>query len=670
MNDSRTRPGRHWSLTLRGIAIAILLCGAFSTTVFAASQADINQSGTPAAGEAPDGGTAAAAPADTQAFVTINLDADSQQFQDSAALSERAGFNSLVASLLDLGNAEAQQIEAVLATLALTEIGVAIPPVDIAAIETASTAAANQDPSAAMDLAETSTVAVILASSDADAAFTFLTEQFPALVGVPSAEITESEYEGAPVVQLGQGDPGELPVFIGLAGDLIVISPTEDELQGSIDAALGNADDITTNAGYGQVVDVIGGESMLFSYADSASAFNDPTYQEYLAGMGLDTSLLGAFAGYTGMRVYADIDAPGFRVDTVQIRAEVDGATPVAIPDYSSVRTSQVPDSTMIYLGGNDLGAMLAPIVSIGIAAGAASQAMDYAYGDPTRAGTPAATEVTEDENYDGITSLINSYVTLLAGEYVVAIGAPDANVLNDPGSLFALFATEVSDTAPFEPLIDPIGELLFGGDPTVSVTTEEVGGYEVYTVGSADRGSGTGTGDVTFSYGVVDGQLVLGLGDSVDTYINGPSTSLADDPQFQATFDALGVDPSTGAVAYLDLATMIPLVLMGADAFLASPVVAGSGVDADPACAEYATQEEAQDAYDEDPFALADLDLDYDGEACEDFFGTGTGGTPAAGDPTDPLAIDYSAILSWGQVTTAGDGYVTSQGLLLLEEE
>ncbi|HEV2527588.1 MAG TPA: DUF3352 domain-containing protein [Thermomicrobiales bacterium] len=674
MDDSRIRPARHWSLTLRGLAVAILLCGAFSTTVFAASQSDVNQGATPAAGDGTTDSTSAAAPADSQAFVTLNLDPESAQFQDSAELSERAGFNDLVASFLDLGDVEAQQIEALLSTLALTEIGVAIPPVDIEAVEAASTAAANQDPTAATDIAETATVAVILASSDAETAFGFLTEQLPALAGLPADEVSESDYEGVTIVQLGAGDAGDLPVYLAQVDDLIVVSPTETEIQDSIDAARGNADDITTNAGYQQVTEVIGGESMLFSYADSASAFNDPAYQEFLSGMALDPALLGSFAGYSGLRVYADIAAPGFRVDTVHVPVGAAGGTPVAIPEYSSGMTAQVPDSTMIYLGGNDLGAMLAPIISIGIASGAASQAiyaLDGSSDDGAAvAGTP---ELTEDENYDGIANLINSYVTLLAGEYVVAIGAPDMDTLNDPNSLFALFATEVSDSAPFEPLIDPIGELLFGADQTVSVTTEQINGNEIYTVGSADREAGTG--DVTFSYGIVDGQLVLGLGDSVETYINGPATSLADDPQYQATFDALGVDPATGAVVYIDFATMIPLVLMGAEVFATEgPAIAGSPgseADADPACAEYATQGDAQVAYDEDPVGLAELDLDFDGDACEDFFSTGSGGaTPTAGGATDPLAIDFSAILSYGQVTSAGDGYTTSQGLLLLEEE
>ena len=672
MSDSRTRPARHWTLTLRGLAVAILLCGALSTTVFAASQAEINQGATPATGDGTTVSTTAAAPADSQAFVSLNLDPDSAQFQDSAELSERAGFNELVASFLDLGDSEAEQAEALFATLALTEIGVAIPPVDIESVEVASTAAANQDTAATSDLAETVNLALILASSDAESAFGFLTEQLPALIGVPTDEISDSEYQGAPVVQLGAGDAGELPILVAQVDDLIVISPSATALQAAIDAAQGDADDITTNAGYQQVTEVIGGESMLFSYADSASAYSDPAYREFLSGMDLDPALLGSFVGYTGMRVYADIEAPGFRVDTVQIPVGVGDGTPIAIPDYSSGMTSRVPDSTMIYLGGNDLGAMLAPIISIGIASGAASQAIQGLDGsDQDATGAVGTPELSEDEDYDGITSLINSYVTLLAGEYVVAIGAPDEETLNDPNSLFALFATEVSDTAPFEPLIDPIGEFLFGGDPTVSVTTEEINGNLVYTVGSADRESGNG--EVTFSYGIVDDQLVLGLGDSVETYISGPSASLADDPQFQSTFDALGVDPSSGAVVYLDFATMIPLVLMGVELFATVPDAesAGSGIDADPACAEYDTQADAQDAYDDDPFGLADLDANYDGDACEDFFGTGSAGaTPAAGGAaTDPVMIDYSAIISYGQVTSAGDGYTTSQGLLLLDE-
>jgi hypothetical protein len=84
--------------------------------------------------------------------------------------------------------------------------------------------------------------------------------------------------------------------------------------------------------------------------------------------------------------------------------------------------------------------------------------------------------------------------------------------------------------------------------------------------------------------------------------------------------------------------------------------------VDNDEACGDYATQEEAQTAYEEDEFGLWNLDLDYDGEACEDFF------TDSASPMASPASMtDQLSILSIGSVSyMEGDMYRNSSILLI----
>ena len=78
--------------------------------------------------------------------------------------------------------------------------------------------------------------------------------------------------------------------------------------------------------------------------------------------------------------------------------------------------------------------------------------------------------------------------------------------------------------------------------------------------------------------------------------------------------------------------------------------------------CGTYATQQEAQDAYDADPGTMWLLDMDYDGQACEDFFSESTASAspesftsginiPAAGSVTwvDGDAVHTSSILVIG---------------------
>ena len=64
-----------------------------------------------------------------------------------------------------------------------------------------------------------------------------------------------------------------------------------------------------------------------------------------------------------------------------------------------------------------------------------------------------------------------------------------------------------------------------------------------------------------------------------------------------------------------------------------------GSSTDADPSCGEYATQADAQAAYDEDQFENYQLDQDFDGEACEDFFGAPAASPAPSTDPFVPFA-------------------------------
>jgi hypothetical protein len=92
---------------------------------------------------------------------------------------------------------------------------------------------------------------------------------------------------------------------------------------------------------------------------------------------------------------------------------------------------------------------------------------------------------------------------------------------------------------------------------------------------------------------------------------------------------------------------------------------------DASESCGDYATQEEAQAAYDAAESGTFDLDQDFDGEVCEDFFadaGTDVEETKAeeAAAPVDALAdVDYSAIKAFA-VVSYGDGEMQRSSSIL----
>ena len=648
-------PTRTGSVLIRSVAVAALLLTLLTGTVMARGALPANQAATPATG-AGDHPTADAAPADAAAYVALNLDPESDQFQTSADLSERAGLTDLVSLVIDFNDQDQDEAGALFDNVGATEIGVVIPALSADELDDVSSATTDE-----LQDVQPTDVRLVLATTDPQSAFDYLTQQAPSLFGAEAGSSEQTDYAGVSVTSFSDGQSADSTVNLALADDLIIVAPTIEGVESSIDVVQGTTDAITTNPHFSDVTDELGDDAMLFSFSDSTALFSDPTYTDLLAELGLDPATVGQSNVYAGMQVSADASAPGFRVNTVSFPGTDGVATPAPAPSHSSDLTDRVPDSTMIYLGGNDLGRMLGPIAAVAMASTATSELVDQATSDiPVTVATPeTATGSSTDDSTPvagtdsaAMAEMVRSILTLLNGEYVVAIDAPAATSLSDPNSLFVLFASGIDGGPMVDSLLGMVSDSLSGEGNDVTVTSETIDGDTVYTATT-----GQGTAGLTFSYGVVDGQLLVGLGDSVQTYLTGVDASLASNDQFQQTFTALGRSPEDGAVVYLDLATLLPLVQAGSD-LLAG---AGSFPDAAPSCAAYDSQSEAQAAYDDDPFENADLDQDIDGQACDDYFGSAATPAPMLSD------IDFSGVVAYGQVTYQGDGFTGSDGLFLV---
>jgi hypothetical protein len=199
-------------------------------------------------------------------------------------------------------------------------------------------------------------------------------------------------------------------------------------------------------------------------------------------------------------------------------------------------------------------------------------------------------------------------------------------------------------------------------------LTTREVGGGQVYVVELADEAGST------LEFGVVDDYLVFGKGDAVDRFGEAPAGSLAENTQFLAVMDTLPVEHN--GLTYIDLAQALPLMEVAAEE---SDELGLGGMeeipDASESCGDYATQEEAQAAYDAAESGTFDLDQDFDGEVCEDFFAseeTDVDETKAeeAAAPADALAdVDYSAIKAFAVVSYADGEMQRSSSILYITE-
>ena len=162
---------------------------------------------------------------------------------------------------------------------------------------------------------------------------------------------------------------------------------------------------------------------------------------------------------------------------------------------------------------------------------------------------------------------------------------------------------------------------------------------------------------------------------DAVDRLEGELESSLADNERFQTVVGTLPAERN--GLLYVDLERAIPLFEaaaeetddLGLGGFEEFP-------DASESCANYATQEEAQAAYDAAEPDTFDLDQDFDGEVCEDFF---TVAEPSVAVEDEGMLdeetaeifddIDYSAIQAFAQVSYDQDGLARSSAILYIAE-
>jgi hypothetical protein len=208
--------------------------------------------------------------------------------------------------------------------------------------------------------------------------------------------------------------------------------------------------------------------------------------------------------------------------------------------------------------------------------------------------------------------------------------------------------------------------------------------------VGEESRVFAVETGDPIVprvEYGVVEEQLVVGLGSAVDNVGDGPETPLTENEAFQTIMSAL--PEASAGIFYVDLLQAMPLLSSAVQTAdmdgMASEVASDAASEATPSavesgdahqdCDQFGTQAEAQAAYDAFAPGSFQLDQDFDGEACEDYFNpSAAAATPETAQPVSPsetgVAIGpetLAAFTAFGMVAYEEDGNSRTSSLLLV---
>lgn len=612
------RPAR-WTVTL--VVLAIVAAMSAPIGVMAA------QTPTATSGE----GIVSVVPDNALAFAQVNLDASSDQMVLARQLSERAGLGDPIEQL----DAEDEFPENANVGVVVTSIPEA-DNIDVANVSV--------DPTMATEsLEEGGFAAVIAADNPQDVYDTMVAE----LQGDThtTGELSETEYGGVTITTFTPDptDDSATPSAIAMVGEFIVAAARAEDIHPIIDTFNGDTPNLSTNENYQRVNALLPAESISSGYFDGPAVLAEVETTASDSVDSLTTSMSPLLNAWTGYALTAEQD--GFRLVTKSIPAEgdFDELTPIDGSFYDKVRSD-----ALFAANGTDIDAtgtltMLAFIF-----------ASEF-NGDDMMA-TPAADfdfEAEQERVFAQAEQLLGfnlktDLIDHLTGEFGISVAVGDIESMTP--DVNALIVSQVDDAAAVTDTMTRVAMLVGAllGDQT-AVQQTQVGDSTVNSVDISDSGINT-----TVDFGVVGDDLVIGVGSGVNDYANGAESPMSQDPNFTAVMEHM---PSEyGSLTYVNMPAVLQLVI-GVSGSM------GSSTDADPSCGEYATQADAQAAYDEDQFENYQLDQDFDGEACEDFFGAPAASPAAAANP-------YPNIVGLATVTTLEDGIYGSETFLLIGGE
>ncbi|MDP9356233.1 MAG: DUF3352 domain-containing protein [Chloroflexota bacterium] len=598
--------------------------------------------------------TAALAPDTSLVYIALSLDTESDQWQLSNTLAERAGFDALLGMLgneMDAGDEESlQQVQDEVEPFLGGEAALVLT--SLAAVNTLNLSGVSERLIDATPTTEDGAtgVAAIVNAADPDASEAKALELAEQQADDAGTEIEESEYEGVTIRFVPNADDQSTGTAFARVEDFLIAGVVPADLEPIIDTANGDAPALAESENFTGLQGELNAEFMLFGWLNGPALKEGLAEQEDLGqSLGAFTGqALAAFDAYTGFVMWAD--DPGFRLDTLSMPTE-DAADLPGSQNFDSSLVEQMPADTLLFANGMDLGAMgVLDAVALAVAQLVNEEEFGAGPTDPDEAEAYAEEQIELAEQTLGF-NLQTEFVDQMVGEF--AFGFRFSNLL-DPNGIGAILVSGVADPTT---LTDSLSKISFivaaGAGETTTYDTREVDGSTVNVVEDTTIGF-----PLRVEYGVFAEQFILGFGNALQDFVDGPDESLADNPQYQAVMATLPEEH--GAQAYVDLAQIITV----AEGFLGASSDATAIEDASEQCADYDTQEDAQAAYDEDPGSLIDLDQDFDGQACEDFFGAGADATPEA------AGGEFSAIRALATVQFEGEGMRGTSSILYIQEQ
>lgn len=650
--------GRGWIGALGRVAMSTVFVAGLSVPALASALPVAAQAGTVSFT------TAEAAPADAVSYTVTTTDDRSEQWRLADTLLDRAGLGEAIDQAVaeEMKDESGQDLpldaflggevavvlsQAALDTLAEESMGGADLDAMLAEMGMATPEAVPAEPAA-------QGFAVVLDARAPDTAWAGIRE------AAQEDQPEELDYEGTTILYTPPATADDDGMAAAKVGDHVLIATAPADLYPLIDTADGRTPNITSVPEFNTAREALPAEFLMFSF------FNNLANYDLNLGM-LGPSTAGLISDSFSAATIA-ADEPGFRIESVTLAGE--GATlPPAAAPFQSELVGFAPDNTLLFMSGGDLGA-----TGVLDAIGAVLLGFAFGMGDPSMMGasTPEAGQTPEEavaKQYEDAAALIG--INLQTDLFQQFVGEYGGWLTADMASedVSGLWSSKVADPDTVNNALMQLSFLIQGASGSESpLTTRQVGDGQVYVIELGDEAGST------LEFGVIGDRFVIGKSDAVERLAGDAGEALAGNAQFQAVMDTLPVEGN--GTFYVDLVQAIPLMETASEQSEDFGIGDFAEItDASETCANYATQEEAQAAYDAAEPDTFDLDQDFDGEACEDFFAAEETGDTAAEDTEasnveDAFAnVDYSAIKAFAVVSHEEVGLQRASGILYISE-
>lgn len=510
--------------------------------------------------------TASYAPADSLAFLSINLDIESSQWTQASVLGERLGQpftpDELIQDLVDplVGDTADFDVSALLngeLALVVTDPNLAevLPSIDFSS---------DTDPSAfvddATDIDSSAVNGVVLVAVSPNpsilaAALSLFLNSRAENTGM---ELQTTTYNGVTIASLpadsSSGTPGLAAATID---DAVIAATTPEELEPIIDLRASGGESLADIDAVAKVFAPLPASRLATGIVNGAALSAYATDEPDASGT--FAPVLSTINAVTGFSISAESN--GFQLDLRS--ASLDG-TPVfgSNDNFDPTLIERMPAETQLLIDGYDFGGIgvLDTVAAILANLFLGSLGAMFVPGDfgVEPAASPEATPVpsleeSADSAYSTLAFLLGfnlktELIGLLDGEFV--LGAWGLNG-DDTSHMSAAFVSETSDPDTVSSSIGTlIGFLGFGlGDGAV-VGTTRVGDATVNSIAVSGLGIPS-----PLTIGVVDGELAIGLGEEGTAAIEGATDRLVDDPLFIAA--TVDLPAERNALIYVNVGSL-----------------------------------------------------------------------------------------------------------------